>query len=85
MGNRRPRDTNHCRSLLAERDTLAVIPSTSSRTTPIPFDRIVARGRTLIEHMSGRLKDCRRIATRYDQLATTSSPSSLLRQPASGD
>ncbi len=62
-------DANHFRQLLAERGTLAVIPSTASRKAPIPFDRIADRKRTLIERRFGRLTDFRRSATRYDQLA----------------
>ena len=62
-------DPNHFRSRLAKRSTEAVIPSTASRKAPIPFDRIAYRERNLIERMFGRLKDFRRIATRYDKLA----------------
>ena len=62
-------DANHFRQLLAERGTEAVIPSTASRKIPIPFDRVAYRERNLIERMFGRLKDFRRIATRYDKLA----------------
>ena len=56
-------DANHFRDLLETRGTEAVIPSTASRKTPIPFDRIAYRERNLIERMFGRLKDFRRIAT----------------------
>ncbi len=65
MGYRRlGYDANHCRCLLAMRGTEAVIPSTASRKTPIPFDRVADRERNLIERRFGRLKDFRRIATR---------------------
>jgi transposase len=62
-------DANPFRDLLAKRGTEAVIPSTASRKTSIPFDRIAYRERNLIERMFGRLKDFRRIATRYNKLA----------------
>jgi transposase len=62
-------DTNAFRNLLTERGTEAVIPSTSRRNPPIPHDRLAYRERNLIERMFGRLKDFRRIATRYDKLA----------------
>lgn len=62
-------DANHFRDLLAKRRTEAVIPSTAARKAPIPFDHIAYRERNLIERMFGRLKDFRRIATRYDKLA----------------
>jgi hypothetical protein len=46
-----------------------VIASTASRNRPIPCDRVAYRPRNPVERMFGGLKDCRRIATRYDQLA----------------
>ena len=62
-------DTNGLRALLAERGIQAVIPSSGRRTTLIPHDRVAYRQRNLIERMFARLKDFRRIATRYDKLA----------------
>jgi transposase len=47
----------------------ATIPSSPSRKQPFPLDRRVYRQRNVIERMFGRLKDFRRIATRYDKLA----------------
>ena len=44
-------------------------PSTRSRKVPIPYDRAVYRARNLVERLWCRLKDLRRIATRYDKLA----------------
>ena len=62
-------DTNAFRRLLAERGTEAVIPSIARRKPLIPHDAAAYRQRNLIERMFGRLKDSRRIATRYDKLA----------------
>jgi transposase len=62
-------DANHLRWLLAGRNTLAVIPSTTSRTAPIPYDTRLYRSRNRIERMWARIKDFRRVATRYDKLA----------------
>jgi len=62
-------DANSLRSLLKTRRTTAVIPSTASRKTPIRYDRRTYRQRNLIERMFCRLKDFRRVATRYDKLA----------------
>ena len=62
-------DTNRLRSLLAERLVEAVIPSIARRKPLIPHDREAYRQRNLIERMFARLKDFRRIATRYDKLA----------------
>ena len=62
-------DANHLRRYLAERNAAAVIPSTTSRSSPIPYDEVAYRDRNRIERMWCRLKDWRRLATRYDKLA----------------
>ena len=62
-------DTNAIRTLVAARGAQAVIPSTTSRRAPIPYDRDAYRARNLVERLWCRLKDWRRIATRYDKLA----------------
>jgi transposase len=41
------------------------------RATPIPHDRVLYKQRHKIENMFGRLKDWRRIHTRYDRCAHT--------------
>ena len=62
-------DANSLRQLLAAARAKAVIPSTASRSQPIPYDKRIYRQRNLIERMFARLKDFRRVATRYDKLA----------------
>jgi transposase len=62
-------DAEHFRNWLAQRPTKAVIPSTASRRTPYPIDRIAYRRRNVIERLFCKLKNWRRIATRYDRLA----------------
>ena len=62
-------DTNAFRQLLAEYGIEPVIPSVRRRKPLIPHDVLVYRLRNLIERMFGRLKDFRRVATRYDKLA----------------
>lgn len=47
----------------------AVIPPRSHRRTPRPWDRHRYRARHLIENLFARLKQFRRLATRYDKLA----------------
>jgi transposase len=47
----------------------AIIPPSSSRVRQIPYDPIAYRQRNLVERLWCRLKDWRRIATRYDELA----------------
>jgi transposase len=54
---------------LADQGARAVIPSTASRREPIPYSKTIYRQRNLIERMFSRLKDFRRVATRYDKLA----------------
>ena len=56
---------------LAERGITACIPSKSNRKEPVQHDRILYRQRHKIENMFGRLKDWRRIHTRYDRCAHT--------------
>jgi transposase len=62
-------DANHLRHLLAKRGTTAVIPSTASRSKAIPHNKRLYKERNRIERMWCRIKDWRRIATRYDKLA----------------
>jgi transposase len=62
-------DTNALRSWLAERGAEAVIPSTRKRKVMIKHDKVAYRERNRIERMFCRLKDFRRIATRYDKRA----------------
>lgn len=62
-------DSAELRQWLAERGTRAVIPNKSNRKQPFRFDRKSYKRRHLIENAFCRLKDFRRIATRYDRLA----------------
>jgi transposase len=62
-------DTNQLRNLLTQMDIDAVIPSIARRKPLIPYNRQAYRQRNLIERMFARLKDFRRVATRYDKLA----------------
>ncbi len=62
-------DANALRGMLAEQGAEAVIPSTTSRRAPIPYDVQAYRQRNRVERMFCRLKDFRRVATRYDKLA----------------
>jgi transposase len=62
-------DTNAIRAAIAAQGAHIVIPSTTSRRAPIPYDRDAYKARNLVERLWCRLKDWRRIATRYDKLA----------------
>ena len=60
-------DSNALRLWLAERGTTPVIPSKSNRKIQIEHDRAIYRQRNVIERMFCRLKDWRRVATRFDR------------------
>lgn len=64
-------DSNWFREALAERGTTPCIPSTKNRKAPLPYDETLYRERHKIENMFAKLKDWRRIATRYDRCAHT--------------
>ena len=62
-------DADRLRTWLKVRQITAVIPSNATRNRPYPLDRSAYRRRNLIERLFARLKNWRRIATRYDRLA----------------
>ena len=62
-------DANWLRADLRSKDITPVIPGTRARKRRIRHDKARYRERWSIEAMFCRLKDFRRIATRYDKLA----------------
>jgi transposase len=64
-------DSNRFRAGLTTRGIMPCIPSTKSRKVALPYDTSLYRQRHRIENMFGRLKDWRRVATRYDRCAHT--------------
>ena len=62
-------DSAQLRQWLKDRGTKAVVPNKSNRKQPFSFDKKSYRQRHRIENAFSRLKDFRRIATRYDKLA----------------
>ena len=64
-------DADWFRQALAERKTVACIPSKSNRKVAIPHDATLYKQRHRIENMFGRIKDWRRVHTRYDRCAHT--------------
>lgn len=62
-------DSAELRQWLAGRGTKAVIPSLSNRKRPFSYDKKAYKARHYVENAICRLKDFRRIATRYDRLA----------------
>jgi putative transposase len=63
-------DSDRLPLFLIERGTRPVIPNNPGRKHHHPFDPEAYKLRNLIERMFCRLKDWRRIATRYDKLAS---------------
>ena len=64
-------DADWLRQALADRGIAACIPSKINRKVQIHHDATLYRRRNKIEIMFGRLKDWRRIHTRYDRCAHT--------------
>lgn len=83
-------DADWFRHALAERGITSCIPSKTNRKVRIPHDTAFYRQRHKVENMFGKLKDWRRIHTRYDRCAHTlasppfgSCPPSASPQPSS--
>jgi len=62
-------DANALRKRLREQKIVPVIPGRSNRKRAIQYDKDRYKDRHLIENTFCRLKDFRKIATRYDKLA----------------
>jgi transposase len=62
-------DTDAIRAFLKDRRIRAVIPAKSNRKRKIRHDKEAYKKRNVVERCFCRLKDFRRIATRYDKLA----------------
>jgi transposase len=64
-------DADWLRRALIDRGIAPCIPSKSNRKIQIDYDKTLYRQRHRIENMFGRLKDWRRVHTRYDRCAHT--------------
>jgi transposase len=62
-------DSNSFRNSLKKRGIVPVVPGRANRKKRIRYDKTAYKGRNVIERCYCRLKDFRRIATRYDKLA----------------
>lgn len=62
-------DSDNIRNDLNARGIEPVIPPRSNRKTPTDYDRAAYKRRNLIERCVNRLKQFRRIATRYEKTA----------------
>jgi transposase len=63
-------DTDAIRRQIEEAGAIPNIPPKANRTWKCRFSPQLYRGRNAIERMFARIKDFRRIATRYDKIAT---------------
>ena len=62
-------DSNALRKFIADMGAQAVIPCNPTRKHLIPYDFTVYKARNVIERCFGKLKQFRRIATRFDRKA----------------
>ena len=60
-------DADWFRDALQEKGIIPCIPGRKSRAKPVKYDKRRYKSRNRIEIMFGRLKDWRRVATRYDR------------------
>jgi transposase len=62
-------DADHFRQAIADKGALAVIPSNPSRATKHPLDKHLYAQRHLVECCFNKLKQFRRVATRFEKTA----------------
>lgn len=62
-------DADRIRELAMRKGAWANIPPKSNRIDPICFSPYLYRARNHVERFFNRIKQCRRVATRYDRLA----------------
>ena len=60
-------DSDSIRKSLAAKGIIAVIPSKANRKHPYPLDKDAYRTRHLVENYFAKIKEFRRIATRYEK------------------
>jgi transposase len=64
-------DSDWFRSALAARGIIPCIPPKSNRKVPYHYDKAVYKKRHMVENLFAKIKDWRRIHTRYDRCAHT--------------
>ncbi len=62
-------DADWIRDFASQRGAWTNIPPKRNRREPICFSPYLYRARNLIERFFNKIKQCRRVATRYDKLA----------------
>ena len=78
-------DADWFRAALAKRRITPCIPSKANRKVAIPLDAVLYKQRHKIENMFGRLKDWRRIHTRYDRCAHIRQEARSVARPVRSD
>ena len=61
-------DAGHLREAVHAAEAQPVIPPKSNRKTKIDYDKALYKERNLVERFFNKLKQFRRVATRYDKL-----------------
>ena len=61
-------DAGHLHQAIDDAGAEAVIPARSNRKAPQDYDKALYKDRNLIERFFNKLKQFRRVATRYDKL-----------------
>ena len=64
-------DSDDFRTTATEQDRIAVIPPNRSRAQAIAYDKELYKERHLVECFFNKIKQFRRIATRYDKTAAS--------------
>ena len=60
-------DAAHLRDAISDMGAEAVIPPRSNRKAPCTYDKALYEERNLVERFFNKLKQFRRVATRYDK------------------
>jgi transposase len=64
-------DSEHIREDVEQRGATPIIPARKNRKAPEPIDDFLYALRNLVERRINRLKNARRVATRYDKTAAS--------------
>ena len=64
-------DGGPTRRRIAATGAAACVPPPKSRKRPFPYDEGIYRNRNQVERLFGRLKQCRKVATRYEKRPDT--------------
>ena len=74
-------DADWIRDFASQKGAWANIPPKRNRKKPICFSPYLYRSRNLVERFFNKIKQCRRVATRYDKLAANDLRATGRRNP----